>query len=518
MSQNIEQNLQAYYEQTELHKKHERNFVAGLMYSSKEEILEYAEKARPEYFNSGVVRVIFEAIQKLREDKKTTDVQSVIQQLFADGKLKHAGGPENVVAVADSGLVNSRKLMETYFRYVLEGYALRKITNYYKAQVDFIHKGIADPIDLILTREDMMDDLKSELTEEQATSVSNVAERFLERIQMKADDPSFGIGAPMPVVDLFKKTRGWKSPDLIVWAARPAMGKTDSALHFGYYAACAGENVAILSYEMTDMQMMERLLAMETQREKQDYSNLKLHEIAHEDGTPKDHVLDGVMAIKRSGIKIAAPEDSHWRKVLLEIRRLAREGTKIIFIDYLSLINVNDSKLGNNRNQQIGEFCRRLKRLCIELDICIVLLQQLSREVGKRADKRPILTDLRDSGEIEQHADTVIFLHRQSYYESEETRMMMPPEDLLEAELIIAKQRGGITGRSRCYFIGKYGLFVDQLPEEFVDKNPLETFKLSVPEKEIEPYDNGNGLPNVNSFTEPRKEEDEDEEGLPSAF
>ena len=254
-------------------------------------------------------------------------------------------------------------------------------------------------------------------------------------------------GIPTGFVDLDYKTSGMHASDLVLVAARPSMGKTAFVLNIAQYMAFRKDvTVAIFSLEMSKEQLVNRLLAMESHVDSQ---NMRTGNLKDEDWTK---LVEGADVIGRSnliiddtpGISIAEMR-SKCRKYKLE------HNLGIIMIDYLQLMS-GSGRAGDNRQQEISEISRGLKMMARELDVPVIALSQLSRTLESRADHRPMMSDLRESGAIEQDADVIIFLYRDEYYHPDS-------EDKNIAEIIIGKQRNGPVGTVKLRYDGEYTRF-----------------------------------------------------------
>ncbi len=262
-------------------------------------------------------------------------------------------------------------------------------------------------------------------------------------------------GLPTGFADLDEKTAGLQPSDLIIVAARPSMGKTALAVNIAEHAAIRNKKaVAIFSMEMSASQLAFRLISSVGRIHQQ---NLRTGDLAEEDWP---RVTSAITMLSDAKIFIddtpaLSPVDLRSRA-----RRLQREhgGLGLIVIDYLQLMQVPGNK--ENRATEISEISRGLKALAKELDVPVVALSQLNRSLEQRADKRPMMSDLRESGAIEQDADVILFIYRDEYYNSEST-------DKGKAEIIIGKQRNGPTGMIKLTFLGQYTKFENFAPESY---------------------------------------------------
>ena len=287
--------------------------------------------------------------------------------------------------------------------------------------------------------------------------VSSVLQRSFERIQRIHNHPDEMAGVTTGLVDLNKVTNGLQKSDLILLAARPSMGKTALALNIAVNAAIRKKVVALFSLEMSKTQLGNRILSTESKVNSQylntgNFSDSDMQDLLQALGelSPLKLFIDDTAGITLLELRS-------------KVRRLKHEhGLDLIVIDYLQLMQGGRSRLSEqNRQQEISEISRSLKALARELDVPILALSQLSRNVEMRADKKPQLSDLRESGSLEQDADIVMFLYRDEYYNRDDT------DNQNIAELIIAKNRNGPTTSIRLQFNKEIMHFGDLTREEF---------------------------------------------------
>lgn len=281
----------------------------------------------------------------------------------------------------------------------------------------------------------------SDNTQNGVSSIKSMIGGVIDEIQERYNNKKDITGLNTGFIDLNRFTLGFQKGDLIVIAGRPSMGKTTFAMNVAENAAQNGAKVLFFSLEMSDKQLTYRIISSLGGVSLSNLQTGKLNDLDFDNiGTATD---------KMQEIELFIDDKSH---CLIDIQRQSRrisriKGLDLIVIDYLQLMESGDDT--DNRNLQLGIITRNLKRLAKELSVPIILLSQLNRDLGKRADKRPILTDLRDSGSIEQDADLVLMLHRPEYYDKE--------NDSLKglAECIIAKNRNGETGLFNLIFQGE---------------------------------------------------------------
>jgi replicative DNA helicase len=301
--------------------------------------------------------------------------------------------------------------------------------------------------------EQLIYDVSNRTLREHLAPVSELAPGALEMIQRLYEQEGEVTGVESGFEDLDRKTTGFHKSDLIILAARPAMGKTALALNIIWHAAgTKGLPVAIFSLEMSKEQLVQRLISQNTRIPTQ---ALRSGNVKAEDW-PK--LVRGVAEVSRAPIWIDDTAGVTLMEIRAKVRRLqsqlkARgEGSlSLVVVDYLQLM-IGQNNRSENRQQEIAEISRGLKVLARDLDVPVLAVAQLSRAVEQRHDKRPLLSDLRDSGSIEQDADLVMFLYRDEYYNSESERKG-------EADVIIGKHRNGPTGSVTLAWLEQYTKF-----------------------------------------------------------
>ena len=279
--------------------------------------------------------------------------------------------------------------------------------------------------------------------------IKDVVLNALEKIQLAAKTKGNVTGIPTGFIDLDYKMSGLQPSDLILVAARPSMGKTAFALNIATNAALrANVPVAIFSLEMSKDQLVNRMLCSEAMV---DSNKVRTGKLDEEDWTK---LAEAIGPLSEAGVYIDDTPGISVMEIRTKCRKLKMEkNIGLVVIDYLQLISGSNKRNGS-REQEISEISRSLKVLAKELNVPVIALSQLSRAVEQRDDHRPMLSDLRESGAIEQDADIVMFLYRDDYYNKESAE-----KDI--AEVIIAKQRGGSTGTVKLYWMGNYTKFVN---------------------------------------------------------
>ena len=422
--------------------------VLGAAMLSEEALGDVAETVRPDDFYDKNHKEIFEAILDLNRKSLPVDVLTVSEELKKRGSLNMVGGRAYVASLSSSTPTTSNA--PEYARIVSEKAALRRLI---AAADGIVDKGY----DGGMAASQMIDFAEREIFEisqsRQKGKYTHIQEALLSNLDAidKASQMEDGLtGITTGFADLDAKTSGLQKSDLIILAARPAMGKTAFALSLARNAAVKGNaSVMIFSMEMAKEQLSQRLLSMESKVELQKLKKGNLDRRDWEDINIAMDVLSGtnIHIDDTAGISIMEMKS--------KCRRLkAEKGLDLVVIDYLQLMNPEGK--ADSRTQEISVLSRNLKLLARELDCPVLVLSQLSRAPETRTDHRPMLSDLRESGSIEQDADIVIFLYRDEYYNKENT------EKPGECEVIVAKHRSGPTGTIDVSWIERYTQFKDK--------------------------------------------------------
>ena len=422
--------------------------VLGAAMLSEEALGDVAETVRPDDFYDKNHKEIFEAILDLNRKSLPVDVLTVSEELKKRGSLNMVGGRAYVASLSSSTPTTSNA--PEYARIVSEKAAIRRLI---AAADGIVDKGY----DGGMAASQMIDFAEREIFEisqsRQKGKYTHIQEALLSNLDAidKASQMEDGLtGITTGFADLDAKTSGLQKSDLIILAARPAMGKTAFALSLARNAAVKGNaSVMIFSMEMAKEQLSQRLLSMESKVELQKLKKGNLDRRDWEDINIAMDVLSGtnIHIDDTAGISIMEMKS--------KCRRLkAEKGLDLVVIDYLQLMNPEVK--ADSRTQEISVLSRNLKLLARELDCPVLVLSQLSRAPETRTDHRPMLSDLRESGSIEQDADIVIFLYRDEYYNKENT------EKPGECEVIVAKHRSGPTGTIDVSWIERYTQFKDK--------------------------------------------------------
>ena len=424
----------------------EQAVLGGLMLSP-ESINQLGDLLDPADFYLHSHRIIYRSIIELSEKNRPFDAITIGEWLTANNLSAKAGGSEYLIDLVSQ--TPSAANIRAYAEIVREKSVLRQMI---EAGTEIVNKGF-DPEGRDI-RELLSDAEQSvfRIAEQGArakksfVAIKDAAKEAYEQIIKRYDNQGSLSGLPSGFAELDEYTSGLQKQDLIILAARPAMGKTTLALNIAEYAAMKTKKaVAVYSMEMSSGQLAQRLLSSIGRI---NANNLRSGTLEEEDWS---RLSMAIKMLTESKIFIDDTPALSPQELAFRARRLKREhDLGLIVVDYLQLMQVPGSK--ENRATEISEISRSLKALAKELDIPIVALSQLNRGLESRTDKRPVMSDLRESGGIEQDADIILFIYRDEYYNKDS-------QDKGLAEVIISKHRNGSTGMFKLKFFGEYTRF-----------------------------------------------------------
>jgi replicative DNA helicase len=398
---------------------------------------------QPENFHIIELKRIFWAMKRLDEKNVPIDIVSVVD--LVEKQLDRVGGVTFIRKVAES--VPSTSNFKYYESLVLFHWRKRKsleIANEFKTQVMDM-----DPKDAIQT---VINELMKIEEDDSLGDDGNIKEELLDLYDELGDQTNEMTGVTTGFDELNDMTGGLQESDLIIIGARPSMGKTAFALNIAYNAAEKGEIPCIFSLEMPKKQLLKRLLSITGNIDAQKMKNAK-NEFTDYDWRKLSHAMG---ALNSLDLHIFDKPNVTVNYIWSKVRKVQRENPNkklLVMVDYLQLIAGN-SKYKGNRLQEISDISRMLKAMARELKVSVMALSQLSRGVEQRQDKRPMMSDLRESGQIEQDADIIGFLYRDAYYNKNSEAGNI-------TELIVAKHRNGPTGTVNLGFIKEYGKFIN---------------------------------------------------------
>ncbi len=388
-------------------------------------------------------RLIFRAIQDLFEANEPVDLLTVTDLLAERNEIESAGGAAYVASLTE--IMGSSSNVHAYARIVSEKAVLRRLIQSANEIISFSYGGGLAAEDVLDRAEEAIFKIAERKIRNSYFPLKEVIKKNIETIERLQEYRDSITGVPSGFKDLDKLTAGFQKSDLIILAARPSMGKTALALNVARNAAQkAGVPVGFFSLEMSKEQLAMRLLCMEAMVDSHKIRTgfLSQHEgaklISAANSLDVPIYIDDTPAITPLELRAKA-------------RRMMTEGLGMVVVDYLQLMKGRET--ADRREQEISEISRSLKGLAKELDIPVIALAQLNRKVEERADKKPMLSDLRESGAIEQDADVIMFIYRDEVY----TKQACKEPGV--AEIIIGKQRNGPTGEVKLTYIDTYTRF-----------------------------------------------------------
>jgi replicative DNA helicase len=420
--------------------------VLGSMLLDRDAVVTATEILKRDDFYRENHKEIFESIMGLFDIGQPVDIITVAEKLKTKGVLEAIGGLEYLSSVVNQ--VPTTANTRYYAKIVEEKSVLRKLIKASSEIMDFSYSANEEVGSILDMAEKSVFDILQKRNQQGVLPVKEILIETFNRLEELYNNKGSITGTPTGFVDFDNKTSGLQNSDLILIAARPAMGKTAFALNIGQYVAVKKNiPVAIFSLEMSAQQLVNRILCSEAMVDNQRMRTGKL-----EDEDWKK-VARAMGPLSEAKLYIDDTPGITASEIRAKCRRLKLEkGIGLIIIDYLQLVEGRGKR--DNRQQEITEISRSLKILAKEIDVPVITLSQLSRAPEQRADHRPILSDLRESGAIEQDADLVMFLYRDDYYDPESEKKNI-------AELLIAKNRHGATGSVELVFMGQYFKFAN---------------------------------------------------------
>jgi replicative DNA helicase len=415
--------------------------VLGAMLIDQDAALRAVELLRPEMFYREAHRRLFRVMAALTDARIVLDHVTLRDELTRRGELDDAGGVEYLAELVDA--VPTAANIEFHANIVKEKAILRRLIDAATSIVSDAYAGKSSANELLDSAESRVFQISQDRRDAGFSRIKEMLWPTMERIETLQKSGKSITGVPSGFVDLDEMTSGFQRSELIIVAARPSMGKTSFCLNIATHAALEGHGVAIFSLEMSKDALVQRMLCAEARVDSQLVRR----------GMLRDH--DFTKLARAAGILQGAPIwiDDLPAQTLLEMRSKARRlkaeyDLGMIVVDYLQLMR--SPEYADNRVQEISDISRSLKALARELEVPVVALSQLSRASEQRGgERKPILSDLRDSGAIEQDADVVVFIHRPEMYQKEDSEGRS-----LEgiAEIIVAKHRNGPTGTLDLHF------------------------------------------------------------------
>ena len=421
--------------------------IIGSMLTDKDAVIAAIEVLKEEDFYREDNRAIFSAIFNLYNRAEPIDIITVKSELESMGKFEQVGGLEYLAELPEK--VPTTANATKYIKIVEEKSTLRNLIKTANEIIELGYNPTEDVEDIMEGAEKRIFDIMQDKNQKGYAPIKDVLVDSFTQLEELYNRKQHITGVPTGFTELDYKTAGFHGSDLILIAARPAMGKTAFALNIATNAAVkAHVPVAVFSLEMSKEQLVNRVLCSEAMVDSNKVRTGKLDE----DDWAK--LASAIGPLSEAEIYIDDTPGISVTEIRTKCRKLKLEkNIGMVVIDYLQLVQGSNKRNGS-REQEISEISRSLKILAKEIGVPVVALSQLSRAVEQRPDHRPMLSDLRESGAIEQDADIVMFLYRDDYYNQDSEK-----KDI--AEVIIAKHRGGSTGTVELLWLGSYTKFVN---------------------------------------------------------
>ncbi|MEA1974209.1 MAG: replicative DNA helicase [Bacillota bacterium] len=423
--------------------------LLGAMILDIEAVTTASELLKIDDFYKESHKILYQTIINMYKNSETIDTLLLKSKLETLGLLDEVGGLAYISKLTDAGILTTNA--NRYSKVIEEKAILRRLI---RSSSEIVTKGYnSEDADILLElAEKSIFDISQKKNRQGFSPINEILETTYDQIEALAEAKGSITGLSTGFAKIDEKTSGLQKSDLILVAARPSMGKTSLAINICQNSALEGATVAIFSLEMAKEQLVQRMLATE--------ALIKVGDIRDGNLTEDDWISLSKASAKlaKASIFIDDTPGINLMEIRAKARRLKMEhGIDLIMIDYLQLMS--SSETNESRQQEISSISRGLKALAREMECPVMTLSQLSRAPEQRADHRPILSDLRDSGAIEQDADIVMFLYRDEYYNNETEAKGL-------GELIIAKQRNGETGTIELTWLGQYTKFADLSRED----------------------------------------------------
>ncbi len=424
--------------------------ILGALLIDRDALSEVSGKLKPYVFYLEKHKEIYEAIVSLYEESLPVDIVTVSDMLSKRGTLDKVGNMDYIAQLASSVVTTAN--VSHYVSIIQDKALLRDLINSSGKIVDLGYQATMEGVEVLNEAEKSVFDISQGLNRTGLEHINTLLDTTFSQLEELCVNKGDLTGVPSGFVDLDRKTSGFQKSDLVLVAARPAMGKTSFVLNVAVNAALRGFPVAVFSLEMSRIQLVNRILALESMVE---LEKMRTGRLDTEDWQKIGYSLG---PLSKSPIYIDDNASTNTMEMMSKLRKLKLErGLGLVIIDYLQLME--GRKKSDNRQQEISEISRSLKIMAKELEVPIIALSQLSRAPEQRADHRPILSDMRESGAIEQDADMVIFLYRDDYYNEETDKKNV-------VELIIAKHRNGSTGAVDLAWIPEYTKFGNRMYDD----------------------------------------------------
>ena len=442
--------------------------VLGALMLEKDALTNVIDILKPENFYKDANKEIYQSIIDLFNDSEPIDLLTVTSQLKKNGKLEYVGGSYYVTQLTTR--VNSASNIEYHARIILEQSIKRQLIEVSGEVQKEAYEDTTDVFDLLDNTEQSLFDISESHIRKNYSQVKGLMKEAIDELQAKKTRKDGITGVPSGFIDLDNITSGWQPSDLVIIAGRPSMGKTAFVLSMMRNASIDHEMpIALFSLEMSSLQIVNRLISSEAEldSDKIKKGNLKDYEW--------QQLLHKTDQLNNAKIFIDDTPALSILELRAKSRRLkSQHDIQCIIVDYLQLMSGEYGKSSGNREQEIASISRSLKAIAKELNVPVLALSQLSRAVETRGgDKRPVLSDLRESGSIEQDADMVLFIYRADRYDITEDEDGNLTAGV--AEVLLRKNRNGPTGKVKLKFIERFAKFADMSSNDEMTTNKFQS-------------------------------------------
>ena len=442
--------------------------VLGALMLEKDALTNVIDILKPENFYKDANKEIYQSIIDLFNESEPIDLLTVTSQLKKNGKLEYVGGSFYVTQLTSR--VNSASNIEYHARIILEQSIKRQLIEVSGEVQKEAYEDTTDVFDLLDNTEQSLFDISESHIRKNYSQVKGLMKEAIDELQAKKTRKDGITGVPSGFIDLDNITSGWQPSDLVIIAGRPSMGKTAFVLSMMRNASIDHEMpIALFSLEMSSLQIVNRLISSEAEldSDKIKKGNLKDYEW--------QQLLHKTDQLNNAKIFIDDTPALSILELRAKSRRLkSQHDIQCIIVDFLQLMSGEYGKSSGNREQEIASISRSLKAIAKELNVPVLALSQLSRAVETRGgDKRPVLSDLRESGSIEQDADMVLFIYRADRYDITEDEDGNLTAGV--AELLLRKNRNGPTGKVKLKFIERFAKFADMSSNDDMTTNKFQS-------------------------------------------
>lgn len=433
----------------------EQSVLGALMIDS-EKLVEIRGILEEDDFIDERNKELYRAIIKLNDENIDTDHATIFSEVYAKGAFKNTDASMYIMEVYE--ITPTSRNVEHYANIVKRNSIFREVKSVLMNNMQKMNEGETDLDSIVSTVLEQIERATERAKTTEFKNIKDVTQEVFNEIIAKMSGETQNKAVPTGFSTLDSLLHGFSRGDLVILAARPSMGKTAFALNIALNVAGRNEslenrkNVAIFSLEMGAEQLVSRMLCSEGMI---DSEKIRTGNMNQED---MQALEVGMAFLNNKNIYIDDTPFIKVNEVKAKCKTLKNEvGLDLVIIDYLQLLQ--GSRKTDNRQQEVSEISRNLKQMARELDCPVIALSQLSRSVESRQDKRPMMSDLRESGSIEQDADIVSFLYRDDYYNRDNDEEATQNRDVAEIEVIVAKHRNGSTGNAELLFLKKYNKF-----------------------------------------------------------